>query len=106
MKIAGVLHINIRCSVSDLPHLEKFYGQALGLENGYRPDFGFPGAWLYHGQEPIIHLAARYADGSIVKNKEHNGSVDHIAFKCTGSDEMRERLVHNRVSFTEMRCSR
>src|SRR5262245_22603412 len=101
MNIGGLLHFNIRCSPTDLPAVERFYADVLNMRAGYRPNFGFPGAWLYAGNEPVIHVSARFPDGSIVKNEEHSGSVDHIAFKCTGSAEFRERLQRNHIRFAE-----
>ena len=101
MKIDRLLHVNIRCSSSDLPQLEKFYEGALGMKSGYRPDFGRAGAWLYYEEEPLIHINAHFPEGSIEKNRSHNGSVDHIAFKCTGAAELRARLVRNGIGFQE-----
>ena len=100
MKIDGLLHVNIRCHESDLPAIERFY-RALGIEPGYRPAFPFSGFWLYHGREPIIHISARYAEGSITKDRTHNGSVDHIAFRCRGASDLRDRLVRNQIEFEE-----
>jgi catechol 2,3-dioxygenase-like lactoylglutathione lyase family enzyme len=31
MRIDGLLHVNIRCSANDLPAIEKFYEEALGM---------------------------------------------------------------------------
>ena len=31
MKLNGLHHINIRCAESDLPAIEKFYGEVLGV---------------------------------------------------------------------------
>ena len=101
MKIGGLLHVNIRCTPNDLPFLEKFYDDALGFKAGYRPDFGRPGAWLYYGDEPLIHISSHFEQGSIAKHRSHSGSVDHIAFKCTGSAEMRSRLIQNKIEFQE-----
>jgi catechol 2,3-dioxygenase-like lactoylglutathione lyase family enzyme len=101
MKIEGLLHVNIRCTRDDLPKLEKFYEDALGMKAGYRPDFGRPGAWLYYGAEPLIHINAHFPEGAVTKNRNHTGSVDHIAFRCTGSAELRERLVRNGIEFQE-----
>jgi len=101
MTITGLLHFNIRCSPDDLPAVERFYADVLNMRAGYRPNFGFPGAWLYAGNEPVIHVSARFPDDSIVKNEKHSGSVDHIAFKCTGSAEFRERLLRNDIRFAE-----
>ena len=63
MKFEGFLHLNIRCSKEDLPAIEKFYGDVLGLKTGYRPNFTFGGVWLYDGEDPIIHVGARFPRG-------------------------------------------
>jgi len=101
MKIYGLLHINIRCTVNDLPGLEKFYDEVLGMKSGPRPNFSRPGAWLYLGNEPLIHVNAHIPEGVIAKNRNHSGVVDHIAFKCTNSAEFRERLVRLGIAFHE-----
>jgi catechol 2,3-dioxygenase-like lactoylglutathione lyase family enzyme len=101
MKIERLLHVNIRCTEDDLPRIKQFYQDALGMESGPRPNFGRPGAWLYYDGEPMIHVNAHFPEGSIVKNRTHNGSVDHIAFKCTGAARMRERLVRHGIEFQE-----
>ncbi len=100
MKIHGFLHLNIRCSESDIPVVEKFYGDVLGLKKGYRPDFTFGGLWLYDGEDPIVHVSARFPKDSIIKDK-HNGSVDHIAFKTSGAVDFRKHLKKLGVEFEE-----
>ncbi len=47
-------HVNIR--TNDLEASIAFYRDALGLRLGERPDFGFPGAWLYDEDKPAVHL--------------------------------------------------
>ncbi|MBE0623767.1 MAG: VOC family protein [Burkholderiales bacterium] len=100
MKFEGFLHLNIRCSESELPAIERFYGDVLGLKKGYRPDFMFGGAWLYDGDDPIVHVSARFAPGARVKEK-HNGSVDHIAFKASGAIDFRKHLGQLGIEFEE-----
>jgi len=100
MKVEGFLHLNIRCAKEDLPAIEKFYGEVLGLKTGYRPNFMFGGIWLYDGDDPIIHVGARYPQGSFVKDA-HNGSIDHIAFKASGAVEFRKKLKGLGVEFEE-----
>ena len=100
MKVEGFLHFNIRCSEADLPAIEKFYGEVLGLQKGYRPNFVGPGIWLYDGDDPILHVGARFAQGSFVKDT-HNGSFDHIAFKASGAAAFRERLKRLGIAFEE-----
>ena len=99
MKLKGILHVNIRCTPNDIPAIEKFYGEVLGMKTGYRPAFATGGIWLYHGDHPLVHVSARFPEGSIAR--KHNGSVDHIAFSATGSTEFRERLVRLGVEFEQ-----
>jgi catechol 2,3-dioxygenase-like lactoylglutathione lyase family enzyme len=100
MKYEGFLHFNIRCSEADLPGIEKFYGDVMGLKKGYRPDFMFNGIWLYAGDEPILHVGARFPKGSFVKDT-HNGTMDHIAFKASGAVDFRKRLKKLGYEFEE-----
>ena len=100
MKFEGFQHLNIRCSDSDLAAIEQFYGDVLGLKKGFRPQFKFGGIWLYDGDDPIIHVASRFPQGSFVKEK-HSGSVDHIAFKASGAVDFRKRLRQLDVEFEE-----
>ena len=91
MKLGGLHHLNIRCTVADLPAIEKFYTEVLGLAKGYRPDFKNVGIWLYAGDHPIVHVTARLGEG-ILGGENHNGSVDHVAFRATGAAEFCARL--------------
>ena len=100
MKLGSLQHVNIRCTPQDLPAIEKFYADVLGLKSGYRPAFAFGGAWLYNGDHPIVHVGARYAEGSLARDK-HNGSIDHVAFNATGAAEFRARLVRLGIPFEE-----
>jgi extradiol dioxygenase family protein len=96
----GFLHFNIRCSEADLPAIEKFYGDVLDLKKGPRPNFMFPGIWLYYGDDPILHVGARFKQGAQIKDT-HNGSMDHIAWKASGAVEFRKRLKSLGVEFEE-----
>lgn len=101
MNLEHVLHVNIRCAESDLPEIERFYSEVLDLKKGYRPNFKFGGLWLYDkANNPIVHVSGRFPEGSFVKDS-HNGSVDHIAFKASGSDDLRKRLKACKVEFEE-----
>ncbi len=101
MEFKGFLHLNIRCSESDMPAIEKFYGEVLGLKKGFRPNFMFGGMWLYDGDDPILHVSARFPEGSIARNEKHSGSVDHIAFKASGAADFRKLLKRLGVEFQE-----
>ena len=47
-------HYSIR--TTDLDTTRNFYVEVLGLAEGYRPSFDFPGHWLYCGERAVVHL--------------------------------------------------
>ena len=69
-------HWNIYCK--DLDATVRFYERYVGLHDGDRPPFPFPGAWLYAGEKPILHLVA----GSGRKD-QGGGAIDHVAINCS-----------------------
>jgi catechol 2,3-dioxygenase-like lactoylglutathione lyase family enzyme len=97
MKLTGLQHINIRCAESDLPAIEKFYGDVMGLRKGDRPNFPNPGMWLWHENHPLVHVSARCAEGFL--QDKHHGSVDHVAFGMSGAAEFRERVQKLGIAF-------
>ena len=51
----GVLdHYNV--STRKFKETVQFYEDVLGFVNGPRPQFNFPGAWLYSAGHPGLHL--------------------------------------------------
>jgi catechol 2,3-dioxygenase-like lactoylglutathione lyase family enzyme len=74
---------------TDLEASRRFYEQALGLEVGYRPPFGFDGYWLYLGGRPVVHLGTGesspelqfYLGERASGQTAHTGALDHIAFR-------------------------
>jgi len=63
----------------DVPRTVSFYADLLGLEDGPRPAFAFPGAWLYAGGVPILHVI-----GERPKSELRAGVIDHMAFTASG----------------------
>ena len=51
----------------------------MGLDAGSRPDLGFPGAWLYAGGKPILHVI-----GGRPRSELRAGAIDHMAFSAVG----------------------
>src|SRR5690349_24808975 len=41
----------------DVDGTRDFYRDVLGFQEGFRPDLGFLGHWLYLGDTPVIHIA-------------------------------------------------
>jgi len=87
----------------------------MGFRVGYRPDFPFPGVWLYQSSDEsdygIVHIIGTAPSGS--KGLEHylgdrssqgsngTGAFDHIAFSATNWREMRARLLELKLDFHE-----
>jgi catechol 2,3-dioxygenase-like lactoylglutathione lyase family enzyme len=75
-----------------------FYRDLLGLTPGPRPPFTFPGAWLYAGGQPILHLV-----GGRPREELRRGVIDHMAFSATGLRDTLGRLAARGV---EHECRR
>lgn len=91
MIVSGLQHLNLRCARSDLPRMEQFYSEVVGLRRGTRPALRSDGIWMYLGNQAIVHISARCEEHFI--QAEHRGSVDHIAFAASGSAALIERLT-------------
>jgi catechol 2,3-dioxygenase-like lactoylglutathione lyase family enzyme len=79
MAVEGVDHYTIL--TKDLAATRHFYCDLLGLSEGWRPPFSFPGLWLYAGGHPVVHIIA---GRPIPGNGDGTGAVDHVAFKAAG----------------------
>lgn len=91
------------CSVrtTDIERTRDFYVDVLGLVDGARPDFHFPGYWLYLDEQPVIHIIGIDPDeaegmkdplGNALDDLSGSGSVDHIAFRASDLEGMHARL--------------
>ena len=87
MEIHSLDHVNI--NTADAPATLDFYCGVLGLvdDRSRRPDFDFPGAWLFVGDRAVIHLNFVDAEPGTAAN-----AIDHIAFECAGYDSTRSAL--------------
>jgi catechol 2,3-dioxygenase-like lactoylglutathione lyase family enzyme len=120
MEIKRVDHYSIR--THDLAASRDFYTKVIGLNEGPRPPFDFPGYWLYSGEPPkdlqngarnygFVHLMGfdkdkpgsldAYVGDRTGELGSGTGSLDHIAFAATGRDAMLERCRRHNVSYFE-----
>ncbi len=76
MAIVGMNHFTVLAE--NLDATKDFYMNILGLEEGYRPPLGFPGAWLYSNNQAVLHIIAGRA---LPENRA--GVLDHMAFSAT-----------------------
>jgi catechol 2,3-dioxygenase-like lactoylglutathione lyase family enzyme len=92
----GVLdHFNIR--TRNLGETVRFYEDILGLEKGPRPNFAFPGAWMYSDGRAVVHLVD--ISPTDEAQKPDSGVVHHVAFVSRGFKGMKQRLQGKGVEF-------
>jgi catechol 2,3-dioxygenase-like lactoylglutathione lyase family enzyme len=114
MGINKLAHYSIR--TTDLEASRAFYTEVLGFRVGYRPDFKFPGIWLYmsddddkeYGTVHIIGIDPNDPQGLIdylgdksLDSLQGTGTVDHIAFTATDLAAMRKTLNARKLDFFE-----
>ena len=92
MAITEMNHFTVL--TDDLDRTREFYVGLLGLREGPRPPLGFPGAWLYTGDRPVLHVIAGRALPA-----ERRGVLDHMAFSATGLIDITERLDKAGVAY-------
>lgn len=102
------------CSIRTLKLEESrdFYVNVLGMYEGDRPAFPFPGHWLYVDGRPVIHLVGidpddpsglmGYLGGDIdPESLVGSAAFDHIAFRATDSPELIERVKKYDIHYRE-----
>lgn len=92
MRIGTLEHVNIQ--TARLAEMVAWYDRILGMPAGWRPEFPFPGAWLYTGdQKPTVHLVGvdREPPGGL--------KLEHFAFAATGLKDFLARLEAERVKY-------
>ncbi|MFS2217093.1 VOC family protein [Telluria sp. Tellsp104] len=113
MGIRKLGHYSIR--TGDLEASRRFYTEVLGMKEGFRPPFRFPGIWLYLGGDEgdfgVVHIIGIDRDDpqalkDYLGDKEEaaltgSGAVDHVAFLATDLVGMRARLAARGTPFTE-----
>ncbi len=109
MGITRLDHYSIR--TDDLETTRDFYVEALGLVDGPRPPFPFPGYWLYCGDRPVVHLIGLdpggaqgltdYMGADRKQVLKGGGAVDHVAFNADNLDGMRTRLESLGIDYRE-----
>jgi catechol 2,3-dioxygenase-like lactoylglutathione lyase family enzyme len=104
MTISGLDHFNIRAT--DLDTMRDFFVDVIGLTEGDRPSFDFPGYWLYaDGAGAVVHLVGAdrergYVSGHAGGAATGTGVVDHLAFRGTDADALIARLETHGVDHT------
>ena len=89
MQIGRLDHVNVR--TAQLDAMIRWYDDILGLRAGPRPNFPFPGAWLYSGEDAVVHLVG--IDGDPGAGAEQDLKLEHFALSASGRDSFEARLV-------------
>ncbi len=84
--LTGLDHATIM--TTRLAATRTFFVEGLGLEDGYRPDFGIGGHWLYLRGQAVLHLI------EWPEARPPAGAIDHFAFATDDLDAATARLDH------------
>jgi catechol 2,3-dioxygenase-like lactoylglutathione lyase family enzyme len=95
MSVGLLDHFNIR--TRKLGDTVRFYEDILGLEKGARPNFAFPGAWMYSEGKPVVHLVD--ISKTDEPQKPDSGVVHHVAFLSRDFAGMKHRLQSKGMAF-------
>ena len=90
-------HFSLRADAATTAKLRDFYVDIVGMSEGWRPPFPFPGHWLYLGDQPVLHLIAD--ETAKMSSAERNSTFDHVAFTCTNPSEFELRLRKNGTEY-------
>ncbi len=93
MALRALSHVNIR--TPNLEALASFYCDVLGLVRGPRPAFDFPGAWLYLGDCPVIHLVGIESEARPAGTLR----IEHFAFSADDMDALLAALQVREIPF-------
>jgi catechol 2,3-dioxygenase-like lactoylglutathione lyase family enzyme len=96
MPALGLNHYNIRAGQPLIGRVRDFYVDVVGLHEGWRPPFNFPGHWLYAGDAAVLHLVETPSEQT---NASPPGTLDHVAFTCTGIDEFESKLKQRGIEY-------
>jgi len=95
MEIGKLDHVNIRTTRLDI--MIDWYTNVLGMHSGARPDFPFPGAWMYAGGVAVVHLVG--IDDKSGIGSEVDLKLEHFAFSATGGAKFEAKLQEMSVQY-------
>lgn len=105
MTVTAIDHINLSVPSANLPDMVRFYTGVVGLEEGARPKFPFPGHWLYvQGRTAaVLHLASYTEDELALA--QPTGRFNHVCFRLRGLAEAKARLAAAGLEYREQRSA-
>lgn len=94
-QIGKLDHVNVR--TTQLDTMIEWYTSVLGLRSGERPDFPFPGAWMYAGDSAVVHLVG--ISGDPATGSETPLKLEHFALSATGCAGFLEKLDAKGIAY-------
>lgn len=91
MELGRLDHVNIR--TANLDAMIAWYDDVLGMPAGPRANFDFPGAWLYAGDFPVVHLVGVKAQPAAVEP-----AIEHFAMQARGLASLVAHLTEKGVA--------
>ena len=85
MQLKRLDHVNVK--TANLEDMIRWYENVLGMRSGERPPFPFPGAWMYAGEYPVVHLVGVDSEPS-----GEDPKIEHFALSATGFASFIENL--------------
>ena len=92
MKLKRFDHVNVR--TANLDGMVEWYDRVLGMKTGKRPDFPFPGAWVYLDDVAILHLVGQDDEPAALDPK-----LEHFAISAEGLSEFVAHMEANKVEY-------
>lgn len=113
MAVDKLAHFSVRST--NMEASKRFYVDVMGLKEGYRPPFNFPGIWLYIGGDEsdygVVHIIGvdtndssgltDYLGERADEALNGSGVLDHVAFSASDLPEMYRRLKAKSLQYRE-----
>ena len=99
MAVQALNHYNVQ--TTDLEGTREFYEKVLGFKAGPRPNFEFPGYWLYCGDTPVVHLSGGWR--ARTDKPSDTGNFDHVAFTAGDFEGMKQHFQKLSIPFREQK---
>lgn len=89
MPLIKLDHVNVRTGQIDA--MVAWYSDILGMHSGERPNLTRPGAWMYVGDQAVVHLIS--IDGDAGVGSETDLKLEHFALSASGMKEFEAKLT-------------
>lgn len=93
VQIQKLDHVNIH--TANVERMVEWYDRVLCMRAGFRPPFPFPGAWIYCGENAVIHLVGV----AELPPQQRMLQLEHFAFNAVGLQDFLARLEREKVPY-------